>query len=267
MDGDMPRQPVILVTGASSGIGEATARLFARQGYRVGMGARRLDRLVSLAEEIRQGGGEALPFSADLARLEDIQQLVRSTLDQFGQIDVLVNNAGFGRLGWLEDLDPVLDIQAQIQVNLVAVIQMTREVLPHMIERRSGHIINMASVASLAASPTYSIYAASKFGVRGFTEALRREVGGFGIHVSVLYPGGVRTEFKEHTGARRRTGQTTPAWLRLEPEDVAQAVFSLVQHPRRQRVLPWAWHFPVWINSLFPWMADWLIARKVTRLE
>ena len=263
----MPERPVILVTGASSGIGEATARLFARQGYRVGMGARRLDRLVRLAEEIRQDGGEALPVSADLAKVEDIQQLVRSTLDQFGQIDVLLNNAGFGRLGWLEELDPVLDIQAQIQVNLVAVIQMTREVLPHMIERRSGHIINMASVASLAASPTYSIYAASKFGVRGFTEGLRREVGVFGIHVSAIYPGGVRTEFKEHTGVQSRSGRTTPAWLRLEPEDVAQAVFSLVQHPRRARVIPWAWNFPVWMNSLFPWLADWLIARNVTRLK
>ncbi len=118
----------------------------------------------------------------------------------------LLNNAGFGHLGWLEDLDPVHDIQAQLQVNLVAVIQMAREVLPHMIERRSGHIINMASVAGLVASPTYSVYAASKFGMRGFSEALRREVGVFGIHVSALYPGGVRTEFKEHTGAQRKTG-------------------------------------------------------------
>jgi len=263
----MPKRPVILVTGASSGIGEATARLFARQGYCVGMGARRLDRLERLAEEIRQGGGEALPVAVDLARLEDIQLLARSTLDQFGQIDVLVNNAGFGRLGWLEDLDPVLEIQAQLQVNLVAVIQMTREVLPHMIERRSGHIINMASVASLVASPTYSVYAASKFGVRGFTEALRREVGVFGIHVSALYPGGVRTEFKEHIGAQRRTGRTTPTWLRLEPVDVAHTVFSMVQHPRRQKIIPWVWHFSVWTNSLFPWLADWLIARNVTRLE
>lgn len=263
----MPEQPVILVTGASSGIGEATARLFARQGYRVAIGARRRDRLESLAEEIRQGGGVALPVPADLAKIEDIQHLVSCTLDQFGQIDVLLNNAGFGRLGWLEDLDPVVDIQAQLQVNLLAVIQMAREVLPHMIERRSGHIINMASVAGLVASPTYTIYAASKFGVRGFTEALRREVGVFGIHVSALYPGGVRTEFKEHTGAQRKTGRTTPAWMRLEPEDVAQAVFGLAQHPRRQRVLPWAWNFSIWMNSLFPWIADWLIERNFTRPE
>jgi short-subunit dehydrogenase len=263
----MPKRPVILVTGASSGIGEATARLFARQGYCVSMGARRMDRLERLAEEIQQTGGEALPIGADLARFEDIQRLVSSTLDQFGQIDVLFNNAGFGRLGWLEELEPVLDIQAQLQVNLVALIQMSREVLPHMIERRSGHIINMASVAGLVATPTYSIYAASKFGVRGFTEALRREVSEFGIHVSIIYPGGVRTEFKERTGLQRKQARTTPAWLRLEPEDVARAVFNLVQHPRHQRVLPWVWYLPVWLNSLFPGLADWLIARNVTRLK
>lgn len=263
----MLEQPVILVTGASSGIGEAAARLFAGQGYRVAMGARRLDRLENLAAEIQQAGGEAFPVYSDLARFEDIQHLVKKTIDRFGQIDILLNNAGFGRLGWLEELDPASDIQAQIQVNLVAMIQITREVLPYMIERRSGHIINMSSVAGLVGSPTYTVYTASKFGVRGFTESLRREVGVFGIHVSGIYPGGVRTEFKEHTGALRKTGRTTPAWLRLEPHDVAQAVFKLAEHPRRQQVIPWAWHFSLCINWLFPWLADWLIEQKFTRPE
>lgn len=263
----MPERSVILVTGASSGIGEATARLFAQRGFRVAMGARRLDRMESLASEIKQAGGEALAIPADLAEIEDVKRLVKSTLDRFGQIDVLLNNAGFGRFGWLEDLDPVSDIQAQIQVNLVAVVLMAREVLPHMIERRSGHIINMASVGGMVASPTYTIYAASKFGVRGFTESLRREVGIYGIHVSALYPGGVRTEFKEHTGAQRKTGSITPAWLRLEPEDVAQAVYKQVEHPSRGRIIPWAWHFSVWLNWLLPGLADWIVERKFTRPE
>jgi hypothetical protein len=263
----MPERPVILVSGASSGIGEATARLFAHQGYRVAMGARRIDRLERLASEIQQEGGEVQAFQADLARIEDIKNLVNSTIDRYGQIDVLLNNAGFGRLGWLEDLDPISDIQAQIQVNLIAYIQMAHEVLPRMIERRSGHIINMASVAGLIGSPTYTVYSASKFGVRGFTEALRREVNVFGIRVSALYPGGVRTEFKEHTGAKRKTGSTTPARLRLEADDVARALLNLVDHPRRQRVIPWAWHFTVWTNWMLPWLADWLVDQKFTRPE
>ena len=263
----MTELPVILVTGASSGIGEAAVRVFAREGYRVAMAARRLDRLQALAQEIQATGGTALPIAADLTKLEDIQNMVNCTLEEFGQIDVLLNNAGYGRLDWLENLDPVKDIEGQLRINLVAVIQTAREVLPHMIARRSGHIINMASMAGLSATPTYTIYAASKFGVRGFTEALRREVGVFGIHVSALYPGAVKTEFGEHTGAHRKTGRTTPAALRLSAEDVAQAALSVVKRPRRMLVFPWPMKIGVWANALFPGLADWIIERNFTRPE
>lgn len=263
----MSNQPVILVTGASSGIGEAAARLFAREGYRVSLGARRLERLQALAQEIELAGGQSLAVQADLAKLEDIQTLVRSTLDQFGQVDVLLNNAGFGRLKWLEDLNPVDDVQAQLQINLIATILVAREVLPHMIERRSGHIINMASLGGYVATPTYTVYSASKFGVRGFTEALRREVGVFGIRVSGIYPGSVRTEFKQHTGARRKTGRTTPESLRLDSEEVAQAVLSVVRRPRRELIIPWQMRLSVWMNILFPGIVDRLIENRFTRLE
>lgn len=263
----MPNPPVILVTGASSGIGEATARLFGEEGYRVVLAARRLDRLEALSRAIQDRGGQALPVAADVSKLEDIQSLVGTALDEYGQIDVLFNNAGFGRLAWLENLDPVKDIEAQLQVNLIGVIQTTRAVLPHMIERRSGHIVNMGSLAGLVATPTYSIYAAGKFAVRGFSEALRREVGVFGIDVSVVYPGGVKTEFGEHTGAKLRTRTTTPASLKLAPEEVARAVFGVVRRPRRMVVLPWVMVFGVWANSLFPGLIDWLIERRFTRPE
>lgn len=263
----MNNQPVILITGASSGIGEATARLFAREGYRVSLGARRLDRLESLAEEIQSAGGQARAVQADLTSLADIQNLVRTTLDQFGQLDVLFNNAGFGRLNWCEDLDPVKDVEAQLQINLVATILVAQEVLSHMIERRSGHIVNMVSLGGYVATPTYTVYAASKFGVRGFTEALRREVGVFGIQVSGIYPGGVRTEFSQHTGAERKTGRTTPDSLRLEAEDVAQAVLSVVRRPRRALIIPWPMRIVVWLNILFPGIVDWMIEKRFTRLE
>ena len=263
----MATPPVILVTGASSGIGEATARLFAQEGYRVAMGARRRDRLEALANEIQEMGGQALPVTADLAKLDDIQNLVDTTLENYGQIDVLLNNAGYGRLNWLENLDPVEDIEALLRVNLVALIQMTREVLPHMIQRRSGHIINMASIAGLVATPTYTVYAASKFAVRGFSEALRREVDVYGVHVSAIYSGAVRTEFDMHTGKKRKTGRTTPASLRLDAAEVAQAVLSVVRRPRRGLVIPWPMLFAVWSNALFPGLVDRLIERRFTRPE
>ena len=259
--------PVLIVTGASSGIGAAVAKQFAREGYRVVLAARRIERLESMADEIEAGGGQALVVQTDLFQFEDIQNLVAATISQYGQVDVLVNNAGFGRLKWLEQLDPDKDIQAQLQINLTATILVAREVLPHMIERRTGHIINMASLGGFVATPTYTTYSASKFGVRGFTEALRREVGVYGIHVTGVYPGGVRTEFKEHTGTDRKTGRTTPASLRLEPEEVAQAILKVVDHPRRTVILPWQMRFVVWANSHFPGIVDWIIENRFTRLE
>lgn len=260
-------QSVILITGASSGIGAAVARLFAQEGFRVALAARRLERLQSLAQEIQASGGQALPVAADVSSWEEMSSLVSTTLECFGQIDVLFNNAGFGRLKWLEELDPQADIEPQLCVNLLGEILLARAVLPHMIARRRGHIINMASVAGLVATPTYTVYAATKFGVRGFTEALRREVGVYGIHVSAVYPGGVRTEFDEHAGIQRKTKKTTPPALRLEPEDVARGVLGLVRRPRRALILPWPMKFAVWMNDLFPSLMDWLVETNFVRPE
>jgi short-subunit dehydrogenase len=263
----MITQPVILITGASSGIGAAAARRFARQGYRVALAARRLERLQALAAEIHAQGGEALFIETDVSLVESLQSMSQTTLAAFGQIDVLFNNAGFGRHDWLENLDPAADIAAQVQVNLLGAIQATRAVLPHMVARRRGHIINMASIAGLIGSPTLSVYAATKFGVLGFSEALRREVGWLGIHVSVICPGGVATEFGEHTGARRKTGITSPKWLTLEASDVARVVYNLTRRPRRMVVIP-RWYLPlVWLNHLLPGLADWVIERGFVRRE
>lgn len=264
----MDSSPVILVTGASSGIGAATARVFAQEGYRVVLAARRLERLQALADEIQGHGGQALPVKADLSRLEDSQDLVQVALENYDQIDVLFNNAGFGRLDWLENLDPKKDVQAQVQVNLLGMIWLTQTALPHMIARRKGHIINMSSVAGLLAAPTYCIYAASKFAVRGFSEALRRETSIYGIQVSVLYPGSVATEFSQHARIKRKTKTTTPASLRLSAEDVARAVLRLTRKPRRNLVIPWQMRLVVWSNILFPRLVDcWIVKRTFVTPE
>jgi short-subunit dehydrogenase len=251
-------QPVLIVTGASSGIGEAAARLFARRGYRVVLAARRFERLQSLSEEIGAAGGEALPIGVDVTSSGDIQNLVHSTLDRFGRVDVLLNNAGMGRMGWLDRLAPEGDIERQIRVNLVGAIEVARAVLPPMLEQGSGHIINMSSIAGWIGTPTYSVYAASKFGLRGFTEALRREVAPAGIHVSGIYPGGVETEFAEKTG--RRGGMRTPAWMRLSAEQVAQVVWNVTQRPRREIIIPWSMRLAVSFNLLFPGVLDRLLS-------
>ena len=257
---------VVIVTGASSGIGEATARQFGREGAKLVLAARRVDKLESLAQEILAmgSGAETFVVQADLSKLEDIQSLIKQTFDKFGRIDVLVNNAGFGRLDWLENLDPVKDIQAQFDVNVLGVIQTTRQVLPVMMKQRSGHIINMCSMAGLVATPTYTVYAACKHAVHGFSEALRREVKPWGIDVSMIYPGGVSTEFQAHAGIKRKTGATTPKSLLLTADQVGDAVVQLVRRPRAMRILPWAWSFTVWMNRNLNALVDYTTINRFT---
>ncbi len=259
--------PVMLITGATSGIGLATARLFSQQGYRLVLAARRLDRLVSLVAEIQRNGGQALAVQTDIGCQEDVQRLAQQAMENFGQVDILLNNAGIGRLGWLESLDARDEIESQLRVNLVGLIQLTRAILPYMIARRSGHIIQINSLAGLIAPPTYSIYAASKFGVRGFTEALRREVGVWGVHVTGIYPGAVETEFANQAGIRRKTGITTPAPLRLNAEQVAQAVLRAVRRPCKSIILPAAMRPIVWMNACCPGVLDWAVERWFVRRE
>ena len=253
----MSDKPVILITGASSGFGEASAKLFASKDYRVVMAARRLDRLQALEQDIMTKGGEAFAVQADMGKLEDIQRLAEQALAKFRQVDVLFNNAGFGRLNWLQQLNPIEDIQAQMQVDLLGAIWLTQAVLPHMISRRSGHIINMASMAGFVATPTYTVYAACKFGMRGFSEALRREVSIHGIYVSLISPGGAKTEFGAKAKIQRKTGLSTPGWLRLTAEDVAQTVYKVAQRPRRLIIVPGTMRLGLWINTLFPGLFDW----------
>lgn len=252
---------VVLITGASSGIGAAMARLAAKKGYDLAIAARRFDRLEALRQECEPLGVQVLPIQADLAQWEQVQLLAQATLEHFGKVDVLINNAGFGRLNWLETLRGEEDIAAQIQVNLIAPIQLTRQILPSMIAKRRGQIINIASIASLIATPTYSVYAASKFGLHGFTEALRREVAIYGIRVSGVYPGGVETEFGEKAGIERKSRIQTPKWMRLTAEQVAQVTLELIERPRRQVVLPPYLSIAVWLNRFAPGLVDFLIQK------
>ncbi len=260
------KDKVVLITGASSGFGAAAAKLFSAEGCKVVLAARRMDRLEELASEIRATGGDALPVAVDVTQLAQIETMVKAAVDRYGRIDILFNNAGFGRLDWFETLDPIQDIQGQIAVDLLGVIWTARAVLPQMYKQRSGHIINMSSVAGWAAPPLYTIYAAAKFGVRGFTEALRREAFPLGVRVSGIYPGGAATEFQNHMGRNKAKQRfRTPAWLKLTAEDVARAVVRLAKRPRRSLILPRAMALSVFINSHFTGLSDSLQGRAFAR--
>lgn len=252
---------VVLITGASSGFGADAARLFAREGCIVVLAARRLEQLTALTEQIRTQGGQATAIRLDVTRQSQIDQTIQTVLDSFGRVDILFNNAGFGRLDWLETLEPAADIDEQINVNLRGLIQVTRAVLPSMLARRSGTIINMSSVAGLIPAPMYSIYAATKFGIRGFTNALRREVACLGIHVCGIYPGPAHTGFSQRNGGDTAVKKSikTANWMYMSSEYVARRVVALARHPRRMLVLPW-WFLPlVGIETLFPGLVDSLL--------
>jgi short-subunit dehydrogenase len=251
---------VVLITGASSGFGEDAARLFAKEGCTVALAARRLDRLQALAAEIQNQGGEALAIPVDVSQRAEIDVMVQTALDLYGKIDILFNNAGFGAVNWFDHLKPERSIETLIQVNLTGTMLVTRAVLPHMLKRGEGHIINMSSVAGLISPPLLTTYSASKYGVRAFTDALRREVTPFGIEVSGIYPGPAATEFGKQL-EKNRTRETVNKFinLRMTSEYVASHVVGIAKRPRRSLVIPWWFRIITTFDMLFPVVVDWIL--------
>jgi NADP-dependent 3-hydroxy acid dehydrogenase YdfG len=265
------KNKVVLITGASSGFGEDAARLFAAEGCKVVLAARRLDRLQYLAGDIQNKGGEALAVPVDVNEPAEIDVMVKTALDIYENIDILFNNAGFGSVDWFENLDHQRDIATMIRVNLIGTMLVTHAVIPHMLKRHTGHIINMSSVAGLIAPPLLSNYAAGKFGVRAFTDALRREVRPFGIKVSGIYPGPASTEFgKNIEKTRSRETINKIKYPHLTSEYVARRVVNVAKRPVRSLVIPWWFRIIIGFDTLFPVIVDWalyIFAKLYHRLD
>lgn len=250
---------VVLITGASSGFGEDAALLFAKEGCKVVLAARRMDRLQNLAEKIQKAGCEAVAIPVDVSNRADIENMVQSALDLYERIDILFNNAGIGRTDWFENHTSERDIELLVRVNLIGLMQITHSVLPHMLVRRQGHIINMISVAGLISPPLIASYSASKFGARAFTDALRREVAPLGIKVSGIYPGPAATEFGSHIGRSNAYGSVRSKFKsRMTSEYVARRVVEVAKRPRRSLVIPWWFRIVTTFDMLFPVIVDWI---------
>jgi short-subunit dehydrogenase len=250
---------VVLITGASSGFGEEAALLFAKEGCKVVLAARRIDRLQNLAAKIQNLGSEAIAIPVDIVDSLEVDNMVRTTLDLYGHIDILFNNAGIGRVDWFENHSLERDINTLVQVNLTALMQVTHVVLPYMLARGEGHIINMVSVAGLIALPLITSYSASKYGARAFTDALRREVAPFGIKVSGIYPGPAATEFGQHVGKNEAYRSVRSVIkMRLTSEYVARRVLDVAKRPRRSLIIPWWYRILATFDMLFPVVVDWI---------
>jgi NADP-dependent 3-hydroxy acid dehydrogenase YdfG len=227
---------VALVTGASSGIGEATAFALAGAGARTAIVARRAERLAAVAERIAEAGGEALALAADAALESEAKRMLGEVENRFGRLDILVNNAGVMLLSPVAEAE-IADFRRMIEINLFGLMTLTRLALPIMKRGGAGHFVNISSVAGRVANPGSAGYAATKFGVGAFSESLRREVYKDKIRVTVIEPGAVATELADHITnpgmkaavAEMRKVMTEP----MQPEDIAAAVlYAVTQHPR-----------------------------------
>jgi short-subunit dehydrogenase len=239
---------IAIVTGASSGIGAATARALARRGATVVLAARRREALEEQAQALTEAGGQALAIPTDVANAAQVTQLVDQVMADFGRVDVLVNNAG---ASWFKPLasSPPEEVIGLVEVNLVGAMLLTRAVLPGMLERRHGAIISVGSLSGrVAMEPVYS---ATKYGLRGFSLALRRQVAGSGVSVSHVSPGKIRTAMTSQVGGRMP-----------EPDLVATTVADLVTHPRREVVIPRRHYAIAWLEQMLPGMADLAYRRR-----
>lgn len=246
---------IALITGASSGIGSATALKFARAGLMVVLVARRLNRLEILESEIRETGGKVKIIQADLT--DDTQRLgiYQRVIEDLDRVDILVNNAGLGWYGYYANM-PWHIAQELLQLNITAVAHLTNLFLPGMRKRDSGHIINIGSIAGGFPNQGVAIYSASKSFLDAFTTVLHRELRGSNVSCSVVRVGPVRTEFFERA-KDRPAGLPVPAErFAITPDRVADRIWDLVQSPSKAIYIPRYYAITPWIELLFGWVVD-----------
>jgi NADP-dependent 3-hydroxy acid dehydrogenase YdfG len=221
---------VAVITGASSGIGEATAKELAAHGTKIMLAARREDRLQMLQSEIESGGGTARYCVADVTSREQVQNLVHETIKTFGAVDVMFNNAGIMLLAPM-DKRLVAEWDRMIDVNIKGVLYGMAAVLPHMTERGKGHIINNASVAGHRLFHSAAVYCATKFAVRAISEGFRMEIGDQ-IRTTIISPGAITTELPDHISDEATKENLMPAYAQaIGPDAIARAVRFAIEQP------------------------------------
>lgn len=250
---------VVVITGASSGIGRELARAFGREGATVVLAARSVDALEQLAQELRAQGGQALTVPTDVSDVDQLARLVRVTQQVFGRVDVLVNNAGQGLAVWAHELTAE-QVESLFRVNTQSAIMATRLVLPGMMARRQGMIINVSSVAGKVGVPSDTVYAATKFAMNGFAQGLRAEVAAYNIKVLTVCP-----FFTSGTGF----GQNVPGHAkpprnplrRMTARQVAEQTVAAAAAGKHELVFSRPARVGVFLNHFAPGVIDWLLAR------
>ncbi|MBN1411198.1 MAG: SDR family NAD(P)-dependent oxidoreductase [Spirochaetales bacterium] len=249
------KDKVILVTGASSGIGAAMAERLASEGAVLLLVARRWDRLLQIEESIKAAGGNACAYPADLEKGEERSKLLDAVYARFGRIDILINNAGFGWYGFGYTME-IGDSLRMIDLNVKALVHLTLAVLKRMKEAGAGHIINIGSIAGSLPFQGIAMYGATKAFVESFSMALYREMRDTNIRVSVVKPGAVKTDFFTAAASKSHAQPMPVEHSGMTPGKVAGRVVSLIKRPRKSMVIPRVFSLLPLIDMLFGWLID-----------
>ena len=254
---------IVVITGASSGIGRETALAAGRQQASVVLAARRKDRLEEVAREIEKHGGKALVVAADVTELSDVKNMINAAVAQFGKIDVLINNAGIGIYAAMEEI--TADQMEKIwRTNFMGTFYAIQESLPLMKKQGSGHIITISSMVGRRAAPLQSAYSATKFAQAGLMESLRMELKNSPIHTTVVYPGATETEFVsviENPSGREIRHPLKPQ----SAARVAEAIIGIIHHPKPELILQSFGRIMSVLNSANPELVDWAVGNFIKK--
>jgi short-subunit dehydrogenase len=259
------QRKVVVVTGASSGIGRAAALEFARRGYDLAIASRRLSLLESLAEECRAAGARCVAAAMDVTSREDCASLIATAERDLGPIDVLVNNAGFAIFDSIENADPD-HLESMMQTNYFGTVYCTKAVLPLMLARRRGTIVNVSSIAGIMGYGRMGGYCATKFAMIGFSEALRDEVMGRGVRVALVCPGTTETSFFEKAERGKMPGASRLI-LGISAERVARVIYRSAEDGRFRRIVPFLAAAYMRFKELCPRAAHFFMRRVSGMME
>lgn len=258
MGKDLFHKAVVVITGASSGIGRSAAVMLARRGAIIVAASRTPPALRTLEEEIRGGGGTILSVPTDVAFEDDIRRLVNTAIQQFGRIDIVVCNAGVYLRHLIREA-PLKDYERCMAVNFYGTLHLVRAVLPHMLARKSGHIVVVSSVDGKKGLPLDAPYVASKFALVGFADVLRQELQGTGVYATTILPGRVDTPMIDHLNVPLVSAK-------VSPERVAVAIVQAIRHKRAEIIVPsFGPRLLVIVSSILPRLGDWLV--RIFKLE
>ena len=248
---------VALVTGASRGIGESIAKLLAQSGAHVIVSSRKIEGCQQVVDDIISRGGSAQAIACHIGDMTQIESLFNNIESEHSKLDILVNNAGFAIYGSVSDLS-VDEIESQMETNYFGMVYCIKNFLPTMIDKKSGHIVNVASVAASFGLPGIASYCASKFAMLGFSEGLKHELKNSGVGITVVSPIMVRTNFFEHPSFEKMPKFSPTS---LSSKTVAKAILKAANSPRLEIIVPSVVRGAVWLKNTFPYFINPILGK------